>query len=116
MFSLGGTLLHVFAMLLAFGLLFGYAKQKLQSRSKMWMLLSLFLLSALFAVLSVVSPVFAYLSIVIPALFLLYFGGILIVLAIVQGVYSVSWWLFGIVLCCLLALAGSIWMSVVAAR
>src|SRR5579872_6504138 len=102
---LGSILMIVF--------LVSFAIDRIQSKTKLWFLLTFAIISLLCALLTQINNqmariVFAWISIIFPILVIFFLGGLLLGLAIVQGMNSISSLLFCLVLSSIIAFAGSI--------
>lgn len=114
-----GFSLSLVGEILIFALLVWFTIDRFQNEAKAWYLFTLPLLSIVFVGLTQLSNrtakiVFSWLSLFFPLLVLICFGSLLLALAIFQGFNSISWIVYALVLCSLLALAGSvllIWSS-----
>ena len=108
-----GFALQIIGCLLMIGLLSWFAIDRLQSKTKLWYLLIFPILTIIFVCLTQipnreVKILFSWLSLLFPVLVLLFFGGLLLILAIFQGFNSISSTVFCLVLSSMLAVTGSI--------
>lgn len=86
---------------------------RLQEKRKLWIVWSLCVLSLAFALLTRVNtPIFGSLALVLPVLSLLAIGSLMLVIAVVQGMHAVSFWMLGIVLSALLCFGACVAMLV----
>lgn len=106
-----GILLQTIGAFATIFLLIYFAYDRLQNKQKLWYLISLYLLSYICAILSLVvkyPKVVLSLSLIMPILTILFLGGFILLSAILQGTNSISSCLFCIVLFACFNLAGSI--------
>ena len=94
-----------------------FAIDRFQSKTKMWYLITLPILTVIFVTLTQirnqkVRKLFSVLSIIIPAVICLVFGGMLLLEAIYQGYNSISSVIFFIFIAGIVAFSGSVLLIV----